>query len=100
MEHGRGSHASADVSWTGCQVTKASVIGEIEFRFEGTVNFIDELEGTLQLQTGTYRLHPQMVFFVDHDAQGLPPIHDNGTSHTLRRMFTANEMPLDQYLFL
>ena len=100
MEHGGGAHAGADIRRASGQITEPRVVGEIEFRLERAVHFIDELERALQLQTRADRLHPQVIFLVDHDAQRLPAIHDHGAAHALRRMFAADEVALDQYLLL
>ena len=53
-----------------------------------------------QLQAGADRLHAQMIFFIDHDAERLPPIHDNRAADTLGRVLATDEMALDQHLFV
>src|ERR1700730_17098603 len=100
MKHGGGAHAGADVRRTRRQITEPRVVGEIELRFERAVYFVDELERALQLQTGPDRLHPQMIFFIHHDAQGLAAIHDDRAADTLRGVLAADEMALDEDLLL
>ena len=50
MQHGRGAHAGADIGRAGGQIAELRVVGEIELRLERAVDFVDELEGALQLQ--------------------------------------------------
>ena len=100
MKHRGSAHPGADVRRTRRQVTELRVVGEIEFRFERAVHFVDELEGALQLQTRPDRLHPQMIFFVHHDAQGLAAIHDDGAADAFRGVLAADEVALDEDLFL
>ena len=40
-----------------------------------------------------------MIFFVDHDAERLPAIHDDGAADAFGGMLATNQMPLDQHLF-
>jgi hypothetical protein len=98
MKHRGGPHAGADVRRASRQITEPRVIGEIQFSFQRAVHFIDQLKCALQLQAGANRLHPQMVFLVDHDAQGLPAVHDHRAPDALRRMLAADQMALDQHL--
>src|SRR5882757_9095919 len=39
-----------------------------------------------------------MIFFVDHDAKGLPPIHDDRATGALGSMLATDEMPFYQDL--
>src|SRR5262245_20117928 len=39
-----------------------------------------------------------MIFFVDHDAKGLSPIHDDRAADALSRMFSTDQMTFHQYL--
>ena len=39
-----------------------------------------------------------MILLVDHDAERLPPIHDDGAADALRRVLATDQMPLDQHL--
>ena len=100
VKHGGRAHAGADVGRAGGQVAQVLVVGEIELRFQRAVDFIDQLEGALELQAGADRLHPQVILFVHHDAQGLATIHDHGAAHAFGGVLAADEMPLDQDLFL
>ena len=99
VQHRGSAHAGADVGRARGQITELRIVGEIEFALERAVDFIDQLERALQLQTGADRLHAQMIFFVDHDAERLPAIHDNGAADTFGRMLATNEMTFDQDLF-
>src|SRR5258708_25789197 len=100
MQHRRGAHAGADVCWTSSKITEALIVSEIEFAFERTVDLIDELERAFQLQPRANRLHPQMVLFVDHDAERLATIHDNRAADTFGGVLATDEMSLDEHLFL
>ena len=41
-----------------------------------------------------------MIFLVDHDAERLPAIHDDCAACTFGGVLAADQMPLDQHLFL
>ena len=52
----------------------------------------------LQLKTGANRLHPKMIFFVNHDAKGLPPIYDHRATGALGGMLPTDKMAFHQNL--
>src|SRR4051812_9586422 len=99
MQHRGSAHTCAHIRGASSQITELWVIGEIEFALEGAVNFINQFESSLQLQAGADRLHTQVIFLIDHDAERLPAIHDNGAANTFGSMLAANQMALDQNLF-
>ena len=41
-----------------------------------------------------------MIFFVDHDAERLPPVHHHRAASALGRMLTADQMALHQHLLV
>ncbi len=100
MEHGGGAHPGADVGGAGGQVTKMLIVSDIELALEGAVDFVDQLEGVLQLQPGANRLHPQMILLVDHDAERLFAVHRDRTANSFGRVLAADEVALDQNLLL
>jgi len=77
------------------QITKALVVGKFELVLERGVDFIEKFEGLFQLQTRAHRLHPEMIFLVDHDAERLPPIHDHCAAGAFGRVLAADQMALD-----
>ena len=64
------------------------------------VNLVDELKCLFQLKTRTNRLHPEMIFLVDHDAERLPPIHHHRAAGALRGMLATDQVALDQHLLV
>jgi hypothetical protein len=41
-----------------------------------------------------------MIFFVDHDAKRLPPIHHHRAASALGGMLTTDQVALDKHLFV
>ena len=100
MQHCRRAHARADIGRTGRQITEALVVSELELVLQRGVDLIEKFKSLFQLQTRAHRLHPQMIFFIDHDAERLPPIHDHCAAGAFGRMLAADQMTFDQHLFL
>src|SRR5262245_13328709 len=98
MQHRRSTHASPDVRRASGQISKSWIEGEVEFAFKRGVDLIDQLECLFQLKTGTNGLHPEMIFFVDHDAERLPPIYNHRAARAFRGMLAADQVALDQHL--
>src|SRR6476646_12021921 len=98
MQHGRSPHAGTYVRRTSGQISKLLIEGEVEFAFKRGVDLIDQLECLFQLKTRTNGLHPEMIFFVDHHTERLPPIHHHRTACTLRGMLATDQMALDEHL--
>src|ERR1043166_5468903 len=98
MQHRGRAQTGAHVRRAGSEITEPLVVSELELAFERTVDLVHELERLLQLQAGADRLHAQMVLFVDHDAEGLAPVHDDRATCAFCGVFTADEMPLNQLL--
>ena len=90
MQHRGGAHPSTHIRRARGQVSKPRVESKIQFAFKSGIDFIDKFEGLFQLQTRTNRLHPQMIFFVDHDTEGLPPIYDHRAASALRCVFATD----------
>ena len=99
MQHGGRAHAGADVRRARGQITEPLIVSEFEFALQRGVDLVEKLERLFQLQTRAHRLHSQMIFFVDHDAERLAAIHDHRAARALCRMLATNEMSLDQNLF-
>ena len=95
VQHRRSAHTGADIGWARGQISESRVVSEIELALEGAVDFIHELESIFQLQTRANRLHPQMIFFVDHDAERLPAIHHHATACALCRVFATYQVAID-----
>ena len=75
------------------------IVRDVEFALECAIDFIDELERTLELQPRTDRLHAQVIFLVKHDAEGLLAIHDYRAAKAFGRVFATDEMAFNQDLF-
>src|SRR6516162_5247801 len=95
MQHRGRAHAGTDIRWAGGQVSKFLVVSKLKLGFKSGVDLVEQFESLLQLQTRAHRLHTQMIFLVNHDAERLPPIHDYGAACTFRRVFATNQMTLD-----
>ena len=100
MQHRRRAHAGANVGGTGRQISKPWIKCEVQFAFQRRVDFVYEFERLFQLESRTNRLHPQMIFFVDHDAERLPPVHHHGAPSALGGMLTADQVPLHEHLLV
>ena len=98
MQHRGRAHSSTDVRRACGQISKPRIEGEVQFAFERAIDFIDEFECLFQLQAGTNRLHPQMIFLVDHDAKSLPPIHDDCAAGALGGVLATDQMAFHQDL--
>src|SRR6476469_9681877 len=99
MEHCRSAHASADVCRASRKIPETLIVGDVEFAFESAVNFVDQFERAFQLQSRANRLHPEMIFLVDHDAKRLLAIHDDRTATAFGGVLPTDEMALDEHLF-
>src|SRR5215831_5227913 len=58
------------------------------------------LASLFQLKTGPNRLHPKMIFFVDHNTERLSAIHHHRAARALGGMLATDQMALDQHLFV
>ena len=70
VHHHRQSDARAEVGGTGGQVSPSRRKRIIDFRLQRLVHGVDPLDEIVQPQAGCDQLHPQMIFLVDHDAEG------------------------------
>src|SRR5213592_4250771 len=98
VEHRGGAHTGADVRGARGQVSQPRIESEVQFAFKRAVDFVHELKCLFQLQAGANRLHPQMIFFVDHDAQCLPPIHHHRAARALGGMLATDQVALHENL--
>jgi hypothetical protein len=98
MQHRRSAHSRSHIGRASGQISELRVVGKIEFAFERAVHFVHQFECLPQLQTAPDGLHPQMVLFINHHAEGLLAIHDNSAAYTFGRMFATNEMAFYQHL--
>src|SRR4030095_4215712 len=99
MEHGRSAHAGPDVCRASGEIAEALIVGDVEFAFESAVNLVDQFERAFQLQSRANRLHPEMLFLVNHDAERLLAIHDHRTANALGGVLATDEMAFDKHLF-
>src|SRR5947208_1501973 len=98
VEHRGGAPPGANVRRARSQISEPRIKSEVQFAFECAVDFVHQLECLFQLQPRANRLHPQMIFFVDHDANGLPSIHHYSAASTFGRMLATDQMTLYQHL--
>jgi len=98
VEHRGGAHAGANVRGARGQVSQPRIESEIQFAFERAVDLVHQLKRLFQLETRANRLHPQMIFFVDHNAKSLPPIHHHRAARALSGMLAADQVALHQHL--
>jgi len=77
MGHGRSPHAGSRIGRTSRQETIGVAVGDTELALEPAGSLGSQGIGTSQVETGLHRLDPDMVFFIDHDRQGLIPADDD-----------------------
>jgi hypothetical protein len=100
MQHRGSAHPGAHIRRARGQISETLIVGELQFIFEGAVDFIDKLECLFQLQTGSDRLHAQVVLFIDHNAEGLPAIHHDRAAGALGSVLATDQMAFDKDLLL
>src|SRR5438067_459267 len=71
---------------------------DIELRFERAVDLVHHFKNGFELQSRPDRLHPQMIFLIDHNAHGLFPVHHDRAAEAFRGVLAADQMPLDEHL--
>jgi hypothetical protein len=92
--------SGAEVGRTGGEVTQVGRVGVIQFLFELAVDLIDGAPGLLQLQAGPQRLHPQMIFLIDHHTERFLAIQHQAAAGTLGSVFAADQMAFHQNIFV
>jgi hypothetical protein len=100
MEHRADADARAEIRRTGRQITKFAVEGVIELLLQLGIQMVNRAPRLPQLQSGTQRLHPQMVLLVDHHAETFLAVQDEAAAGAFCRVFAADEMALHQNLFV
>jgi hypothetical protein len=100
MEHCADADAGTEISGAGGKVTDIRAEGVFELPFEGGIRLINGEPGLLELEAGAERLHAEMVLLIDHDAKGFVAIEDQAAAGILGGVFAANEMALDENLFV
>src|SRR6185437_645711 len=99
MQHGRSPYTGADVGRASCEVSKLIVKGKVKRHFQLAICLVNHVEYFSQLEARANGLHAQMVFFVDHETEGLSGIHHNSTSRSFGRMLPTDKVTLYQNLF-
>ncbi len=80
VHHDGEADAGADVGWAGGEVAPAREEGVIDATFDGVIDGVEAVVDLFQLRTGCEDLHAQVVFLVDHDAQGFIAGDCNGAA--------------------
>ena len=99
MNHCGCTHPGPDVGGTGGQITELFIKCEVELAFQHCINAVDQLKSLRQVKSAGNGLHAQVIFLIDHDAQGLCRVDDHCATHALGRMLATDQMSLHQYLF-
>jgi hypothetical protein len=100
VQHGADPDTGAQIGRASSEVPNVRVKSVIEFLLQLGIDLINGLPGLLQLQPGAQRLHPQMILLIDHDAERLFAIENQAAAGILGRVFPANQVPLDQDIFV
>ena len=72
--------------------------GEIKRVLQFRICLVDHGKDLVQLESGTDRLHTEVILLVDHEAESLGRVHHNGASSPLGRMLAADEVALNEHL--
>ena len=100
MEHGGGAHTGADVGGAGGEVAEGGGEREFEFGFEGGVEFIGGLPCFDEVEAGLEGLEANVVLLVNHDGKAFVGVDDEAAPSVLGGMFSADEVFLDEELFI
>ena len=100
MQHRADADACAEIRRARGQVAEVAVEGVIQFFFQFRIKIINRAPRLLQLQSRTQRLHPQMVFLVDHHGKSFFAVQNQAAAGAFRGVLAADEMALDKDLFV
>jgi hypothetical protein len=90
MYHGRRPHPGADIGRACGQIAKLLIKCEIELRLQRGIDFVDHLEGLIQVQPAGDCLHAEMVFLIDHNRNCLRWINHHSTPHAFCGVLPAD----------
>ena len=100
MHHDRSPHTRSHVGGTRGEVTVPLTVREVQHIVEGVVDAATKLPGLDRREPGKKGLDAEMIFLVDHDADGfIAPEHDSLMLDVLR-VGGADQVLFDQELAL
>ena len=100
MQHGADANAGADVGGASGQIAEVVREGVLEPLLQNRVDLVDGLPRGAKLEAGPQRLHAQMVFLVDHDAERSLFVEHQPAANAFGRVLPADEVALDQDLLI
>jgi len=98
VEHDAGAHAGADVGGASRQVAELLAEGVVDALLEQVVEAVDVLPALVEGEAAADDLQAQVIFFVDHDADGLGRRDGDAAWPLGVGQLAANKLPLDQEL--
>ena len=100
VQHRAHANAGAQVGGAGGEIAAFFRVGKIEAMLELGVKLVDGGPGVADLQPRQQRLHAEVIFLVDHHADALVLTEHEAAAGVFRGVFAADEMSLDENLFV
>ena len=98
VEHHRSTHTGADIGRTTGQIAQLFIKGIVDFLTQGIVNSTDFSVDFRKLKSGTDGLHPDLIFFIDHDGTAfLRADHKHFSCRISGNKFRTCQTPFKQY---
>ena len=98
MQHDADANTGSEIRRAGGQIAEPLVKGERQLMFQRIVEPIDPIPNRRKTEPGGHRLNPQMVLLVDHDAEILVAVDQNGPRLIVLDKFTADQLAFEEIL--
>ena len=98
MKHHTYPQTRTYIGWTGSKVPQSLRKGVSQLAFELIVELVHALPCGLQVQATLYHLDTQVILFIDHDAEALVGIQDDGTGTLAFVQLMADQLSFHQKL--
>ena len=101
MQHRADANAGAEIRRAGGQITQLVVESVIQLLLQAAESTWSMApQAWRSCKPGPQRLHPQVILFVDHHAEGFLAVQHQAAADAFGGVFAADEMALDQNLLV
>ncbi len=98
MKHHRGPEPGPEIGRTGRQITILTVKSKIQPFIQKIIITAGLSPARTEILTGADKLQPQMILFINHNADGLLPININRSTGQRLTLLPADKVPFHQHL--
>ena len=98
VKHHADAHSGADVGRAGGQVSEGLVVSVGDLLFDQVVDPVDSIPGRFEVEPALHHLDPQVILFVDHQAEFLVAADGHRTRAAGLGQLAADQLPLDKEL--